>query len=125
MGHIKLDNCCGSYCAKWLVRGTSSFGDRMDYVEDIESYTPTRNEKLELYNADIKTRRRMIEAKFWFISLKKLLKRLVENGVISQEYADHKIAAYLKQHPELEEPIEVTEEFEKVERRVLIPARQI
>lgn len=116
MGKIEVGFCCGSACAKYIENGWITHHEKYwgEWVTKWH-YAPIGSLEEEIVGWKAKRE-----------ALLKLLKKLVEDGTLTQESADEELAKWEKNNPNPdpeEQPIDVTEAFgipvyipEKVER---------
>lgn len=103
---IEVGICCGSSCAKYYEDGYMTHHERY-YGEWYIKYghAPMFSEEEDIAAWHAKRE-----------ALLKLLKKLVEEGKLTQEQADAELAQWEKENPNPdpeEQPINVTEEFER------------
>ena len=115
---IEVDFCCGAMCAKFFE--IDGWREEKTYHEHAsqEAYERWRDTPSDSLEEKIAEFYGLLEA------LKTLLKKLVEDGKLTQAQADAELEKWLRNNPNPDpeaQPINVTEEFKKVQRRVYVP----
>lgn len=115
MGKIYIYTRTVYACSVWsYAAAENAYGDMIaDYGAGDEYQAAINNAKTD---AAMQVAIRKAE----FDALKKVLARLVRDGHMTQEEADAELAKWLADHPGAEDPIDVTQEFEKAQKRVLV-----
>jgi hypothetical protein len=117
-GTIELGRCCGGFCAQYREKGRT---------RDLETYEPNNVEwdehnRLRDLGQDGEADKRKLQ--WWLKALKKALERWVRWGWLTEAEAEAQIKSFMDAHPELEEPVEVSREFEEIRKRALVPAER-